>query len=135
MGEGDIPHRLDYWLGDEIALLGYELGATEPLDLTLYWRALDSVEVGYTVFIHALDADANIVAQFDGPPVDGLYPTDSWLPGQIIADSHLVALPSSTVSLAVGLYDPTNMMRLQVSDGKREGVPNDAIILRVAGSR
>ncbi len=131
VGEEDIPHRLDYRLGDEIALLGYELGAAEPVALTLYWRILDSVEVGYTVFIHVLDSEGKVIAQFDGPPVNGLYPTDAWLPGQIIADSHSVMLPSSTASLVVGLYDPKSMLRLPAADERGERVPNDAIRLQV----
>ncbi len=133
--ERDIPGRLDYRLGDHITLLGYELGKTDPAMLTLYWRAEAPVEGAYTVFVHALDASGEVVAQFDAPPLDGLYPSDAWLPGQIIADTHAVATPETARSLAVGLYDPASLARLPVRDESGGRVPDDAVKLQVAGER
>jgi hypothetical protein len=133
--ERDIPGRLDYRLGDQITLLGYELVASDPAMLTLYWRAEAPVESAYTVFIHALDADGEVVAQFDAPPLGGLYPTDAWLPGQIIADAHAVAIPESAQGLAVGLYDPASLARLPVGNESGERIADDAVRLQVTGSR
>jgi hypothetical protein len=135
VGKRDIPNRLDLRLGDQITLLGYELVGTDPAALVLYWRAVAAVEGRHTVFVHALDADGEIVAQFDAPPLDGLYPTDAWLPGQIIRDTHNLDLPGSVQALSVGLYDPASMTRLPVTDGSGARVPDDAIRIRVVGSR
>jgi hypothetical protein len=93
------------------------------------------VDSDYTVFIHALDADGQLIAQFDGPPMNGLYPTDAWLPGQIVADTHAVRLPRSVHSLAVGLYDAQSLTRLPVTDADGQALPNDAIILQIAGGK
>lgn len=133
--EGDIPHRLDYMLGKEIALLGYDWNAAEEDEITLYWRADAPVEHGYTVFIHALGAGGEVVAQFDAPPLNGLYPTDAWLPGQVIADTHSIAWPESAQSLAIGLYDPISPTRLSMIDGGGRRVPDDAVILQLTGNR
>jgi hypothetical protein len=81
-----------------------------------------------------LDADGEIIAQFDTPPLDGLYPTDSWLLGQIVPDPHILTLPESTRALAVGLYDPTSMTRLPVTDASGERLTDDAIKIPIAGA-
>jgi hypothetical protein len=82
-----------------------------------------------------LDADGEIIAQFDAPPLDGLYPTAAWLSGEIILDSHILTLPESTKVLAVGLYDPASLMRLPVSDASGERLSDDAIRIQVADSK
>jgi hypothetical protein len=133
--ERDIPQRLDHGLGDEIQLLGYGLTGTDPVLLTLYWRAESPLDQSYTVFIHALDEDGELMAEFDALPFDGLYPTRAWLPGQIVADSHTLALPKTAHTLVVGLYDPASLTRLPVSDGAGQRVMGDAISVPVAGGR
>jgi hypothetical protein len=135
VAEPDIPRRIDFRLGDRITLLGYELTRTDPATLTLYWRAEAPIENGYTVFVHALDADGEIIAQFDSPPLDGLYTTDAWQSGQNIRDPHILTLPDSTQALAVGLYDPASLTRLPVSDASGERIPDDAIRIEVAGGK
>jgi len=124
LDEGSIPRPLDYRLGETITLRGYDLAED---DLTLYWRTSAPPSTGYTIFLHALDSDGEIVAQFDGPPLGGLYPTDAWLPGQLIADTHPIALPESARTLAVGLYDPDTLARLPVTDEEGRPVPDNAI--------
>ena len=71
----------------------------------------------------------------DAPPLDGLYPTDAWLSGQIILDSHILTLPESAQALAVGLYDPASLTRLPVTDASGERLPDDAIRIQVADSK
>jgi hypothetical protein len=133
--EADVPERLDLRLGDRITLLGYELVRGDPATLTLYWRAESPPETAYNVFIHALDTDGKLIAQFDAPPLGGLYPSYAWRPGQIIADAHPIALPASTQVLAIGLYDPISLDRLPLTgaDGARQ--PDDAVRVQVTGNR
>jgi hypothetical protein len=133
--ERDIPNRVNLGLGDRITLLGYELIEGDPANLILYWRAEAPVEGSYTVFIHALDADGEIIIQFDAPPLGGLYPTDAWLPGQIFVDSHALALPGTTRALSIGLYDPAGPTRLPVTDAGGARAPDDVIMIQVAGGR
>jgi hypothetical protein len=135
LDEEDISNRLDYHFGDQITLLGYALSGTEPVTLTLYWRAEAQVENNYTVFIHVLGTDGEIIDQFDAPPLNGLYPSDAWLPGQTIADVHSITLPEAAQTLAVGLYDPTSLTRLPVTDRNGQPTPDNAIRLQVANGR
>jgi hypothetical protein len=133
--EPDISRRIDFRVGDRITLLGYELTRTDPATLTLYWRAEAPLEDSYTVFVHILDANGEVIDQFDSPPLDGLYPTDAWQSGQTILDPHVLTLPDSAQALAVGLYDPVSLTRLLVIDASGARMPDDAIRIQVAGDK
>ena len=124
-------------LGDAIEFLGYRLPtvstqAGQPLMLTLYWRALGQIDRSYTVFVHILNADGQIVAQGDAAPAQGLTPTQTWVQNEIVADPHPIDLPADLPSgryqVAIGMYDPATGARLPVidADGQPQG---DAMIL------
>jgi len=102
---------------DKVTLLSYRL-AEDNQALTLNWGVKQPLETDYTVFIQAWDADTNEqVAGFDGPPVQGDYPTSIWAPGEIIVDTHpldLSVLPPGDYYLLAGLYDPATGERLPV---------------------
>ncbi len=112
--------------GEQITLLGFDLtdpaGQPYPLDettgpingrLTLYWQVEAPPAAEYTVFLHLVDAQGDVVAQFDGPPAGGLYPTTLWEPGEIIKDERPVnGLWLDGHQLQVGLYRPDTGERL-----------------------
>ncbi|MBK8987633.1 MAG: hypothetical protein IPM39_16405 [Chloroflexi bacterium] len=101
--------------GPDIQLLGYDLAAGEPLDLTLYWQTQARTAVPYTVFIHVVDETGAIVAQRDVMPDNGRLPTTCWQPAEFISDGHsltLDGLPAGTYSLRLGLYDQATGERL-----------------------
>ena len=62
-----------------------------------------------------LNATGDIVAQADGPPLKGDWPTSAWDLGQPVRDlRHLAysrALPPGDYSVLVGLYDPDSGLR------------------------
>jgi hypothetical protein len=101
--------------GNEIGLIGYDLAAGQGVTLTLYWQPERALQMDYTVFVHAVDAAGVVVGQGDRPPVDNLYPTSAWRPGDVVGDVHLVALESPAVALRVGLYDRATMQRLPMT--------------------
>ncbi len=109
----------------EIRLLAYrELGMggleDRPTEsrLFLYWQALTSLDIDYTVFVHSRDAEGRLIGQADGPPVAGHYPTSTWQPGEIVQDSRVV--PPGAHYL-IGLYDAATGERLPAygTDGVR----------------
>ncbi|RLC80825.1 MAG: hypothetical protein DRI61_04945 [Chloroflexi bacterium] len=110
--------------GEVAELRGYALSISpgKSLLVTLYWKALKEVDISYTVFVHVLDENGNLVAQHDGPPAYGILPTDIWVPGEIIEDPHLVPLPENLppgdYTILVGLYDRTTMRRLTLDTGE-----------------
>lgn len=102
--------------GDFAELSSYSLPAAEfatsqPLPLTLYWRALEGTsEMNYMVFTHLISEDGRLIAQHDGAPAGGTRPTATWVPGETIADSHPMIFQDTayagSANIWVGLYDP-----------------------------
>ncbi|MEJ2149754.1 MAG: hypothetical protein P8Z40_09750 [Chloroflexota bacterium] len=86
--------------------------------ITLYWEALSPPPQPYTVYIHLAEPGdpASLLAQSDGPPRDGLYPTDLWPVGALVPDAHRLTLPADlpggVYELRIGLYDLASGARL-----------------------
>ena len=93
------------------------------LDVTLYWQAADAVTQSYTVFTQLFDERGAMVAQQDNLPVEGLAPTDTWMPGAVIRDPYRLSLPPGSVppaethQLHVGLYNEAGRRPLTLADG------------------
>ncbi len=113
-----IPLAADF--GGEVRLLGYAVErrpeAPGKANIRLFWQAERRVHQDYTVFVHLLDASGGIVAQSDGPPSGGAYPTSSWEAGEIVEDLRQLEVPTATGpwQLRLGLYYRPTMERLPV---------------------
>lgn len=125
-------------LGENIMLLGYSVAPAQPqpqdvVTVTLYWRAERPLSANATVFVHALNAAGDLVAQSDGQPVQNSYPLINWPAAAIIADPHQVIWPSAEAlsQLAVGLYDPATLTRLPVQNPDGTADPNGQALLPV----
>ena len=113
-----------------IRLIGYELDGEntrpgESLPFHLYWQATAATEADYQVFNHLLDAEGNLVAQIDGPPLpDPLLRrgTMDWSDPEEILYSREYALalpedlPPGEYSLVTGFYRRDNGQRLAHTD-------------------
>jgi 4-amino-4-deoxy-L-arabinose transferase-like glycosyltransferase len=94
------------WEG-AVALSAWELARdADQLTVTLRWQALANMQRDYTVFVHLVDGEGNLVAQEDRPP-DG-YPTNDWRRQEWVEDRFQVALPETlpagSYSLRTGFY-------------------------------
>jgi 4-amino-4-deoxy-L-arabinose transferase-like glycosyltransferase len=112
--------------GEVAQLLGYQL-STQPSEfaLTLYWQANVPNRVDYTVFVHVLDKDGQLVVGRDNQPVNGSYPTGIWEPGEIVPDEYTfntTELPPGEYQLEIGMYVLETGERLPVtkSDGAQD---------------
>ena len=99
----------------------------EPLCFEMEWHTTKALPADYTVFIHVLDQNGQIVAQTDSQPGGGYAPTSSWPVETPIADRHGLILPPSVLApgrydIVMGLYGPDGV-RLHTIDG------NDTILL------
>ena len=126
--------RAVYRLGEYIELVGSraEWQSGSPLRIHLFWRAVRTPVRDYTVFVHVLDQAGKVIAQSDGPPVGGAYPTSWWHSGQIIEDAREVAMgdtPRSEYRIAVGMYDLESGERLEVRDEKGVVMPEGQVYL------
>ena len=129
-----IAHPLTANLGDQVALLGYDLSAEtaapgDVITLTLYWRALDQPEEDYTVFTHLLAPDGSMTGQQDAYPVAGTYPTSLWMTGEVVVDPHEFSIRADAAPgahrLEVGLYVAETGDRLAIAGG-----PGDSVFLQ-----
>lgn len=144
-----FPQRtLNSRLGRQISLLGYRLdgqpakAARAPSDITLpppaaampslnpppavlrvslLWRADQKPAQSYKVFVHLEDAGGTRVAQADGVPLSGLYPTNRWAANETVRDVYELALPRNLpaghYTLRVGMYNEQTGERLAAVDG------------------
>ncbi len=107
--------------GTSVEMVGYDLREAvrapgSPLNVTLYWHALETPDRDYHTFVHLLDASGEILAQDDGPPAGGKVPVMGWLPGEYLIDTRSLHLPPALADgeyrLGVGFYDPVTGVRL-----------------------
>ncbi len=74
-------------------------GATIPINVT--WTTTQSINRPYTIFVHLIDTNGNLVAQDDGMPLDGRWPTTCWQMGHGFDDRREIKLPDQ---IQAGLY-------------------------------
>ena len=125
--------------GDQIALVDYTLEVDEEKwQVQLTWEALAPPAENYTVFVHLRDG-GKVVAQDDGGPATGHYPTSLWRKGDLILDTHTLQPPegqesecslagSPAGSLAVGLYVWPTMEHLEAKSPTGEPLGNELIL-------
>jgi len=126
-GVGSLPEEpsvaLDARWGESVRLNGYALlgGPFSPgdtLPVTLFWEAQDRIAERYKVTLQLLDGGGRLVTQVDTEPAAGLSPTDTWQPGQTLADRYGLSLPldlpPGRYTLVVALYHVITGERLPV---------------------
>jgi len=95
----------------------------------LWWEALAPLDRDYTVFVHLVGEDGQLVGTGDSPPLEGGFPTRLWRPGDGVTDEHTIPLPSDlppgVYTVQVGWYDPATGVRL-VAMHNEERLPQDA---------
>ncbi|MBI4788939.1 MAG: hypothetical protein HY782_18055 [Chloroflexi bacterium] len=118
-------------------LVGYrienagEIRSPAALQVRLYWRPLEKIENDLRVFVHLADANDRVVAQQDGVPANGIWPTPDWLPGELIVDTYQLQInaPPGTYSLVVGMYNPATLVRVAATDSTSAPLPNNRVLL------
>ena len=95
-----------------------------PFTIALYWRAAQPIEKDYKIFVHLIDASGRVLAQHDGVPADGSYPTSQWRAGDLVVDAHELKADTApgTYSLVVGMYDPATLVRAPVANSANDQV-------------
>jgi hypothetical protein len=117
---------LDVTFGEQAKLVGLDLPhpqvrAGEQLPLTLHWQTVNTPDKSWTVFVHLLDSDGQIVSQQDQIPGGGQFPTTGWVPGEYLIDSYGLPVPADALPgknayrLEIGLYDANDFSRLPVT--------------------
>ena len=114
-GPGARPERE---LHHKLALLGWD----DPREdqLTVYWRALNTLPQDYRVSVILEDAQGREVGRWDGRPTGYDYPTIRWQPGQEIFGRYLLPLPADApagdYAVTLAVYDDANPDGLDLRD-------------------
>jgi 4-amino-4-deoxy-L-arabinose transferase-like glycosyltransferase len=126
-GEGDV--HFDTLFGEDMRLRGVALEERDPasgdiLPVKLFWQAEHAIDQSYKITLQLLDGDRDLVAQVDTVPWDGLAPTTSWQPGDVMVDRYGVPLPPDfppgRYRLIVAVYHAATGERLPVVfEGRR----------------
>ena len=138
MNESAKP--FDVVLGNEIKLLAADLPSSpvlpgEEIDIQLYWEAVnpDRPQHNYTIFVHLLNEAGEMVANADGFPQGGQYPTEAWVPGDVVVDEHRLLLPqdlqAGIYQISIGAYLLETGERLPVMDEAGIEIPGASIML------
>jgi hypothetical protein len=125
----DGPHVR---FGENIELVGAEI-EEELGTLALTWRAAQPLAADYTIFVHLLDSNGQLLGQLDGAPYDNRYPLRTWRPGAVIEDRRDLTATgvdlSQVAQIAVGVYDPATLVRLPATDDSGSPLPDNGVIL------
>lgn len=81
------------------------------LRIATTWYVTRDFSEDMTVFMQVADPRGQQVAQADGPPAGGRFPTRWWRAGDIIVDTRDISLPDGLApgpyTLRFGLYRPS----------------------------
>ncbi|MCZ7540636.1 MAG: glycosyltransferase family 39 protein [Anaerolineae bacterium] len=92
-----LPPTSAATFGDLFALRRFAAPQTAApgaaITVALWWTAEQPPSLDYSVSVFLLDTAGALVAQHDGPPLDGRAPTSTWQPGALQFDTHVVHLP------------------------------------------
>lgn len=92
-------HPADANFGNVFRLVGFEVAPTQAkpdqtVELALYWQPTRDVERDYRFFVHLLDANSSVQAQWDSEPAFGYYTTGLWQGAVIVTDLYPLHIPA-----------------------------------------
>ncbi len=117
--------------------LAFDLAGQKLLLITLYWQALAPMAEDYTVSVHLIGPDGQLLVQHDSQPVvGGFVPTSTWQPAERIKDRHVLNLPANVppgkYQLHLGVYNYQSLAPLRAvtaDQGPQESVELGSIEL------
>lgn len=107
-----------------------EIRAGEPITVSVQWRVTRGGLPNLISFLHVFDERGQLVAQNDGPPRNGGYPTHVWTENDFVPDTYRVSAPnlnSGTYNLRFGFYDSVTKERAWLTDAGGNAVPDNII--------
>jgi hypothetical protein len=87
--------------------------ADETLTVETWWQALQPVPQDYSVFVHFVNDQENVVAQADALLVDkDNVPTTQWAEGYVVYQKYEATVTEPIQEIRVGVYDVATLERL-----------------------
>jgi hypothetical protein len=121
-----------------IVLEQYEVPSTrlvrgKALVAILNWRAMERIGKDYTVFAHLVDAQGNLIAEYNAQPVNGKSPTSQWPLHRTVVDAVVLSIADNAplgdrYRLEIGMYDVDTLERLFFVDDQGRPVADKIVI-------
>jgi hypothetical protein len=133
--EPEPPLISDINWDNKIYLSGYDIFYPEQdsLAVTLYWGALDRMDISYSTFLHLIDpSSGEILSQADAIPRGWTYPTNWWEQSEWVEDTVVLSLadvPPGDYELLIGWYNSETGERLSANSATGEEFPDGAVLL------
>lgn len=155
------PTEAEVLVGDFVEFLGHDVVSLEwvpgeQIALALYWRPTENAPPARDLVVYiqltrqltppedvpgdeaedeAAGAEEQVLARWEGVPLQGQYPTRFWQPGESLYDYWLLRVPEDippgTAELHIGLLDPEDGVRLGMSVDGRPAVGRLTINSRI----
>jgi len=113
--------------GESLAFWGMDVDSVsaEVISVRLWWTAEAPIPLDYSIGLHLLDGDGQMVAQADGAIIDQYssetVQTSQLIPGKLIIDAREIplpaGLPSGTYQPSLIVYQSWDNTRLLLPDG------------------
>jgi hypothetical protein len=109
-----------------LALLGAKTAATtvapgDEIPVEMMWQAVQSPGEPLVVVLQLLDQAGHVAAGLEAQPLDGRYPTQAWIQGEVVRDRHTLTLPVNlapgSYRLIAGVYRASDRQRLRTRSG------------------
>jgi len=140
-GKVRFPFSADYRLRNGMWLQGYDLSSAvvspgEALDITLYWQATEKIPDDYFVSLQLIDlGDLRKAGQRDGEPGCNMYPTSSWIVGDVISDRYRVPIADDATegqyTLLLTVYSQDSQVEYIDEAGNAAGISIPLAEIRV----
>jgi len=126
-----VDHTVDVVFGEVIRLHGYSARTTAAgIAIDLAWQSLDEIDADYTVFVHLIDANGQIIDQRDAMPQANTYPTTLWQNGEFVLDQYLFPIQAFS-SVKVGIYQPQTGQRLSAVFDNRPSIDRSYVFTMI----
>jgi hypothetical protein len=116
----------------EARLSKTEIEPGEAITLALLWETAEPIDQDYTVFVHLLSPEGELVAQQDNVPLFGIRPTYTWRVAEELEDPYHFQtgadLEPGLYTLSVGMYDSDTLQRLPVHNSNGVRMPEDRVV-------
>jgi hypothetical protein len=114
-------------VGDGLELAAAEFSpqngaAGTAVTVKIHWQVREAPGRALTTFVHLGDRNQAPLAQADGPPFAGGYPTEQWSAGEVLNDSYILIVPDDLAPgqypIHIGMYEPDSGARLPIWIGE-----------------
>ena len=103
------------------------------MEVTVWWEALQEMERDYTMFIHVVGPEDDILVQEDRLLEHNQLTTSQWRPGELVKNEHALRIPADAepgeYTVIVGAYYWETGERLAVWDAHGRRIDGDAVSL------